>query len=259
MRIHIEDQGAGEPVVLAHAGVTDRRVWDLTVPALLGAGYRVIRYDCPGYGLSPVPPEPYSMLDVARRVLDQTRPGPVHWVGLSAGGATGADLALTEPSRVRTLSLVAPGISGYEWPSSHATRAAMEAAYERGDARGVAVEVLRRWGPMSFDAQGNVIDELASRVVLDQAGFFSSDVDYEIEEPSALDRLGSITAPTLIVLGDRDEETITEIGNLYAAGIPGSRLITLAGADHLLPLRVPGELNALLLEHFSAPEPTRPS
>jgi 3-oxoadipate enol-lactonase len=257
--LHIEDQGAGEPVVLAHAGVTDRRVWDLTVPALLDAGYRVIRYDAPGYGLSPLPPEPYSMVEIARRVLDQTRSGPVHWVGLSGGAATGADLALAEPSLVRSLSLVAPGISGYEWPSTHPLRAAMEAAYERGDGPGLAVEVLRRWGPMSFDAQGNVIDGLASRVVLDQAGWFMSDVDYELAEPSALDRLASIAVPTLIVLGDRDEQTITEIGNLYAAGISGSRLVTLAGADHLLPLRVPGELNALLLEHFSATGPNRPS
>src|SRR5919108_627148 len=49
------DGGAGEPVVLAHAGVTDRRIWDAAVPALVAAGYRAIRYDMPGYGLSPRP------------------------------------------------------------------------------------------------------------------------------------------------------------------------------------------------------------
>src|SRR5215813_9311987 len=90
MELFVEDIGAGAPVVLAHAGVTDRRVWDLTVLALLDAGYRVIRYDAPGYGLSPMPSEPYSFVDIAQRVLDQTRSGPVHWVGLSAGAATGA-------------------------------------------------------------------------------------------------------------------------------------------------------------------------
>jgi 3-oxoadipate enol-lactonase len=246
MRLHVEDHGAGDPVVLAHAGVTDRRVWDLTMPALLDAGYRVIRYDAPGYGLSPMPTEPYSLVRVALEVLDEAGLESVHWVGLSIGAATGADLAIAAPARVRSLSLVAPGLSGYEWPPPSPPVEDV-------------VGVLRRWGPMSFDAQGNVIDELASRVVLDQADLFDSEVDYELAEPSALDRLGEIAVPTLIVLGDRDEYTITDIGNLYAAGIPGSRLVILAGADHLLPLRVPGQLNSLLLAHFAGLERARPS
>lgn len=244
MQIHVEDVGSGDPVVLAHAGVTDRRVWDLTLPALVEAGYRVIRYDAPGYGLSPMPTEPYSLVRIAIEVLDAAKVGSVHWVGLSMGGATGADLAIAQPARVRTLSLVAPGLSGYEWPPREPVED--------------VVGILRRWGPMSFDAQGNVIDEPASRVLLEQTPVFESEVDFELEEPSAVDRLGEIVAPTLIVLGDRDEETITDIANLYAARIPGSRLVTLAGADHLLPLRVPGELNALLLEHFASPERSHP-
>jgi pimeloyl-ACP methyl ester carboxylesterase len=256
--IHVEDVGTGDPVVLAHAGVTDSRVWDLTVPALVEAGYRAIRYDAPGFGRSPMPAEPYSLVRLAIDVMDAAGVETAHWVGLSGGGATGVDLALAEPSRVRTLSLVAPGLSGYEWPP-YERFDAMEAAYERRDTAGLAVEVLRRWGPMSLDAQGNVIDEHASRVLLEQADWFIGDVDYEVAEPSAVERLGEISVPTLIVLGDRDDYTITDIGNLYAAGIPGSRLVTLAGADHLLPLRVPGELNALLLEHFAAPAPNRPS
>jgi len=258
VNIHVEDIGTGDPVVLAHAGVTDSRVWDLTVPALLEAGYRAIRYDAPGYGRSPLPSEPYSFVRLAIDVMDAAGVETAHWVGLSGGAATGVDLALVEPSRVRTLSLVAPGISGYDWPR-YERRDAMEAAFEAGDRAGLAVEVLRRWGPMSLDAQGNVIDEPASRTLLEQADWFIGDVDYEIEEPPAVDRLSEIAVPTLIVLGDRDEYTITDIGNLYAAGIPGSRVVTLAGADHLLPLRVPGELNALLLEHFAAPAANRPS
>ncbi len=246
MDLYVEDLGSGDPVVLAHAGVTDSRVWDETVAALLAAGYRVIRYDAPGYGRSAVPTSPYSLVDVALEVLDAAGVADVHWVGLSMGGATGADLALVAPERVRTLSLVAPGLSGYDWP-------VYTPPIE--DVTGI----LRRWGPMSFDAEGNVIDEPASRVLLEQKDWFESEIDLEVEPPSALDRLGEIAVPTLIVLGDRDEYTITEIGNLYATGIPGSRLVTLAGADHLLPLRVPGELNRLLLEHFASPAPARPS
>jgi hypothetical protein len=53
------------------------------------------------------------------------------------------------------------------------------------------------------------------------------------------------------VLGDQDVEPIADIGRRYRIGIRGARLITLAPADHLLPLRVPEQLNALLLEHLA--------
>jgi pimeloyl-ACP methyl ester carboxylesterase len=105
---------------------------------------------------------------------------------------------------------------------------------------------------MSFDEQGEVIDEPAARILLEQAAVFMSDDDFELDEPSAVERLSEISCPTLIVLGDRDDPAITDIGNVYAASIPNAQLETLAGADHLLPLRVPERLNALLVEHLAA-------
>lgn len=249
MSVYVEDQGSGEPVVLAHAGVTDSRIWDLAVPVLLDAGYRVIRYDLPGYGRSKPPTEPYSLVELALRLLDQTGVEAAHWIGLSQGGATGVDLALAHPQRVKTLALVAPGLSGYDWPKS-VNQEAMASAYSQGDAYDVAVEVLRRWGPMSFASTGEVIAEPAAQIVLDQAGWFMAEEDFEIEEPSAIDRLGEIRIPTLIVLGEQDEATITDIGRIYAEGIPGAQSVTLAGADHLLPLRAPEQLHPLLLSHF---------
>ncbi|GIH02088.1 alpha/beta hydrolase [Rhizocola hellebori] len=251
MDVYVEDQGTGEAVILAHAGVTDSRIWDLAVPALLGRGYRVIRYDLPGYGRSPRPTEFFSLVELALRVLDDAKVDVAHWVGLSQGGATGADVALAAPHRLKSLSLVAPGLSGYQWPPREYS-AAMIAADERGDAHGVAVEVLRRWGIMSFDADGELIADPASQTLLDQADWLNTEEDFQREEPSAVERLGEIAAPTLVVLGDRDVDTITDIGNLYAATIPNARLEMLTGADHLLPLRVPERLHALLFEHLEA-------
>jgi 3-oxoadipate enol-lactonase len=95
--LHIDDEGQGEPVVLAHAGVTDRRIWDAAVPALVAAGYRAIRYDLPGHGLSPRPTRPHSLVADALDVLAATGVESVHWVGLSQGAATGVDVALAHP------------------------------------------------------------------------------------------------------------------------------------------------------------------
>jgi pimeloyl-ACP methyl ester carboxylesterase len=251
MSLFLEVSGTGDPVVLAHAGVTDRRIWDLTVPALVDSGYRVIRYDAPGYGHSPRPVGPHSLVADALTVLDATGVDSVHWIGLSQGAATGADLALANSGRIRSLALIAPGMSGYDWPQLPGFDR-RQAAAERGDAYGLAVEVLRVWGPMSFDEAGQLrADDRAALVLLDQADWFMSDDD-EIEEPAAEPRLGEIAVPTLVVLGDRDVESIADIGQRYERGIPGARLVTLAPADHLLPLRVPDQLHPLLLEHLAS-------
>jgi 3-oxoadipate enol-lactonase len=249
--LHIEDEGRGEPVVLAHAGVTDRRVWDAAMPVLVAAGYRVIRYDLPGLGLSPRPTGPHSLVADALGVLDATGVESAHWVGLSQGGATGVDVALAHPERIRSLALIAPGMSGYDSPRLPGLDDRI-AAWERRDGNGLALEYLRLWGPISFDEAGRLrADDPAAAVILDQADWFLED-EQEIEEPAAEPRLAEIEVPTLIVLGDRDVESIADIGRRYAAGIRGARLVTLAGADHLLPLRVPAQLHPLLLEHLAA-------
>jgi pimeloyl-ACP methyl ester carboxylesterase len=247
-RLHIEEAGSGEPVLLLHAGVTDSRVWDTTAPLLVSAGCRVIRYDARGFGRSPASERPFSPVADALAVLDATGVPAAHFVGLSQGAATSVDAALAAPHRVRTLTLVAPGLSGYGWPplTGHERRLA---AAEAGDMHGLALEIARLWAPMSF---GTAIqpDDLASRIVREQAeGFMTGEL--EIDEPPALPRLGEITAPTLVVLGDRDLDTIDEIGRLLKDSVPGASLVTLTGADHLLPLRVPDRLHALLVDHLA--------
>jgi 3-oxoadipate enol-lactonase len=256
MATYIEDDGSGEPVLLAHAGVTDRRVWDAAAPALVAAGYRVIRYDRPGFGRSPRPTGPHSPVTDALAVLDAAGVASAHWVGLSIGADIGVQVALARPARIRSLALIAPGMFGYDWPSMPGEEE-QDAAYERGDAAGLALAILRMWAPMSFEPDGTVrAGDPAVPTVLDQADWFLADDDEESPEP-AEPRLGEIGVPTLIVLGDHDVAPITDIAQRYARGIRGARLVTLSPADHLLPLRVPDKLHPLLLEHLARAETGR--
>lgn len=250
--MHIDDEGTGEPVVLAHAGVTDRHIWDRLVPVLRDSGFRVIRYDAPGYGLSPRPTGPHSLVGDALAVLEATGVASAHWIGLSQGSATGVDLAIAHPGRIRSLALIAPGMSGYDWPELPGHERRMTVA-ESGDAGAFAVEMLRLWGPLSFDENGEPrADDPAARTLLDQADWLLGGEDDEIEGPAAEPRLGEIEVPTLIVLGDTDLPEITDIGHRLAHGIRGSRLVMLSEADHLLPLRRPDRLHPLLLEHLES-------
>jgi pimeloyl-ACP methyl ester carboxylesterase len=248
-RIYAEDEGTGEPVLLLHAGVADRRVWDTVVPALSRAGYRPIRYDMRGYGRSVPATEEHSLVRDALAVLDAAGVTGAHFVGLSQGAATSVDTALAHPDRVRSLTLVAPGLTGYEWPRLPGFERRMAIA-EAGDAHRLAVEYARLWAPLSF--AGDVRErDTAAQIIVDQAEQFMRD-EMEIEEPSAVGRLGDITAPTLIVLGDNDVDAVRDIGRLLAEGIPGARSVTVAGADHMLPLRVPDRFAEVLMAHLTA-------
>src|SRR3712207_6089407 len=53
--LHYTDQGDGQPVVLVHGWPLSGRSWESQVPALIGAGYRVITYDRRGFGQSSQP------------------------------------------------------------------------------------------------------------------------------------------------------------------------------------------------------------
>ncbi len=208
----------------------------------------MIRVDARGFGLSPPASGAYSLVGDALAVLDQLGVDDAHLVGLSQGAATSVDVALGHPARVRSLTLIAPGLSGYEWPElpGHAER--VEAS-ERGDAVAVVESEIRLWAPLSVGPDGLPVNDPAVRMMMDLVGNVLLD-DLAVAEPSAVERLGEIGVPTLVVLGDRDLDVITAIGDLLTARIPGARRVLLIGADHLVPLRLPTELAGLLAGHL---------
>jgi non-heme chloroperoxidase len=60
IRIHYEDLGSGQPVVLIHGFPLSGRSWEKQTIALLEAGYRVITYDRRGFGDSSQPSTGYD-------------------------------------------------------------------------------------------------------------------------------------------------------------------------------------------------------
>ena len=110
-----EDVGDGPAVVLLHPGLWDMRTWDRQMATFTEAGYRVIRYDLRGYGLSSRPTaEPYSHVADLCSLLDTLEVEQAALVGCSMGGAVAIDTTLTVPDRVWALVTVAAGLGGFE-------------------------------------------------------------------------------------------------------------------------------------------------
>jgi pimeloyl-ACP methyl ester carboxylesterase len=111
---HYEAAGPanGRVAVLVHGFSVPSYIWDPTFAALRDAGYRVIRYDLYGRGLSDRPDAAYDgafydkQLDELLAALKVD--GPIDLFGLSFGGYVAAHYTSTHPQRVRTLHLVDP-------------------------------------------------------------------------------------------------------------------------------------------------------
>jgi pimeloyl-ACP methyl ester carboxylesterase len=61
-------------------------------------------------------------------------------------------------------------------------------------------------------------------------------------------RLHEIVAPTLVIVGEHDDETPHSYSAYLAEQIAGARLETIAGAGHISNLEQPEAVNRLLLE-----------
>ena len=254
-----EDVGEGPAVVFLHPGLWDMRTWDPQLAPFTDAGYRVIRYDLRGYGLSSRPTvEPYSHVADLCSLLDTLDVEQAALVGCSMGGAVSIDTALTVPGRVWALVPVAAGLSGFEptaeeedwWEDAGA---GIEEAVEAGELVRAQDLRLAIWAQLGTDdAAGATI----RRIAFDNIHELTMDESGEIElDPPAAHRLHEIDTPTLVLRAEFDPPEMRRIFDLLAAGIRGARARMIEGADHVVNLRQPAAFDAAVLPFLDEVRP----
>jgi 3-oxoadipate enol-lactonase len=253
-RIAYDVAGAGEAVVLIHAGVANRSMWDDEVAALRDA-YRVIRYDTRGFGETETEKVSFSNREDVAALLDHLGEERAHLVGLSRGGQIALDFTVERPERVRSLAVVAGGISGYESPQElpAETWEPVEAMW-----KAKAWEELSEW-ETAFWADGpgqspDRVPEVRRRVhewVLSNYVAEKEEGEPQPLDPPAVGRLGAVRVPLLVVLGTLDDPGTVDAMRHLAASVPGARLEELEAA-HLVNLEHPERFNRILREHLDA-------
>ncbi|MGH2725536.1 MAG: alpha/beta fold hydrolase [Actinomycetota bacterium] len=244
-RLWYETVGEGAAVVLLHGGLWDSRMWDDQFSAL-AERCRVVRYDLRGYGRSDRPESEYSHTEDLERLMSKLKIPAAALVGLSMGGAVAIDFTLENPDRVAALVLAAPGLGGYEWSADLERRyGPAEAALKKGDIQRAAELELEIWAPGRKDTGPDVrIKEIA----MDNAHQVTLDPKLLRRlEPPAIDRLGEISVPTLVISGDRDLPDAKKIAKLIVEGVPGALRAVMQGADHIVNMRRPADFTARLL------------
>jgi 3-oxoadipate enol-lactonase len=238
-----DETGDGPPVVLLHEGVVDSRIWDPVLP-LLADRHRVVRYDQRGFGRSPLPDSPYSLVGDLMSVLDAAGIDRAALVGCSRGGGIALTAAVERPERVSALILAGSGLPGHRlqvgWSPEQIAR--WEAADAAEDFEAMAELDMEAWAPMGADP--------ALRAMFVENAVGSNSEETTTDEPVA-DRVRDISAPTLVITASRDVPAINDVGALLAREIPGARHAVIEEADHMIPWRTPEELSHLILDFLS--------
>ena len=254
-RIYFESAGVGPAVVFIHAGVSDRRMWDPQFDYFADK-FHVLRYDLRGFGKSEMPDLSYSNRADLGKVLQFLGIEKAAIVGCSMGGSTAIDFTLEHPERVIALVTIGSGVSGWnEWSDEeirHWTefmRLAKEGEIER--AREMDA-VLWLDGPGRDPSRIDPTYRRRAREIHKDNFSLARDAHPEEElRPPAIQRLGEINRPTLVLVGDSDSSEIVKIASQLAKEIPRARLVTVANAAHLPNFEHPDEFNGIVDEFLT--------
>jgi 3-oxoadipate enol-lactonase len=248
-----DDEGSGPPVVLVHAGVADRRMWDGLVDALR-AGHRLIRHDVRGVGESLPPTGPWSHHTDLLALLDELLVERAHLVGASMGAGIVVEAALARPGIAASLTLIAPGgalLDGAPEAFRPIWAAEVE-ALDRGDLDAATEINLRAWvdgprrGPGAVDPALRAFVGRMQREAFEIPEWDPEQAPEHELSPAASARLGEIACPVLVVAGDADDPAILDLSERIVARAPDAKLVVWPDVGHMLGLERPVELAALV-------------
>jgi 3-oxoadipate enol-lactonase len=246
-----EVAGSGPALLLVHAGIADRRMWDDQVRPFAEAGWTVVRADLPGFGETPLPDRPVALWAALRDLLDHLGVERAVVVGCSLGGRAAVDLALAAPDRVRALVLVGSGLAGHRFgePALFELWDRSEDALERGDHREAARVEVDTW-VVGMDRDPAAVDPEVRRRVTEMllVAYAHGEADLEEPDPPAAGRLGQVAAPTLVLVGEHDRPDLHAMAAALAGGIAGAERVDLPGTAHLPNMERPAEFNRVVLE-----------
>jgi 3-oxoadipate enol-lactonase len=245
-RLHGSDDA---PVlVLSNSLGTTQELWERQLPAL-AEHFRVVTYDHPGHGASPLPERPFTVESSGQALLgllDELGVDRASIGGVSLGGMVGMAVALEAPERVDRLVLSCT--SAYLGPPEGWLERARTVRSEGMEA--IADAVLGRWfTPGLVHAEPEIVARVRAMLAATPPEGYARCCE-AIGAWDARDRISDIAAPVLVIAGAEDPATPVEHAELIASHISRARLVVLDGAAHLANVERPDAFTAAVLEHL---------
>lgn len=250
MKLPHDELGEGPAVVLLHAGIAHRRMWDEHLEPLAAAGHRVVAVDLPGFGEAAVAAGPLAHSQDLVETMDALGIESAALVGNSFGAAVALRVAAVSPQRVSSLLLFSgPSVPEPDpSPELLAVWDAEEEVLATGDLDGAVEAVVSAWvTPQASDRVRQRIAEMQRRNYRhrDSGEELEWAADPLEEDPTLL---GRIDCPVLLAAGEDDMVDFRNAVEELAAQLPQARRARIADCGHLAPLEAPEEFRRLVLE-----------
>lgn len=254
--IHYISEGEGSPVVLFHGMAASLYDWESLRSELANAGFQTFTPDLPGHGesIKPDDPEEYTVSNVYQRMeawIDRLSLSfPMRIIGHSLGGYLGLKYTLSYPERVRSLVLINPFYSPSQL--NHGLRFFSQFPQ-------LGEKVFHLAPDWLFDAVLGMDPTNAnqfSKQAIEQIA-----MDYKRAAPQIVylgrnlddltPDLRRITAPTLVIWGDRDLTLDPASFPALVSRLPLGRDQLLFGSGHQPHIGLPQEVNRAIMEFFA--------
>jgi pimeloyl-ACP methyl ester carboxylesterase len=254
--IHISYQveGEGEPLVMI-MGFTAGRIGWMPQLRFFRKYYRVITFDNRGAGKSDKPPGPYStrmMADDTVKLMDLLGIDKAHIMGLSMGGMIAQELAINYPQRV--MKLVLASTYARQDETSGDTKEQAKFIHLAPEKKASALIGLAFNKPFYRFIFG-LLAGVQTRFVRASARVGIAGQSEACLKHDTLDRLSSITAPTLVIVGTGDRIIKPVSSEVIAGKIPNARLVKVEGASHYFSFEMKNVFNREVLNFLKSDAP----
>ena len=245
--------GTAGSVVLINGLADDLVSWDFQIPALVAAGYRVLRFDNRGIGATDAPAGPYTsslLAQDAKALADHLGFTAFHLMGVSMGGMIAEEYAIAYPDDITSLTLACTyGTADPFCQQMFAMWADL--------ARGLGVPfVMRDVALWAFTgaffeqrpADAAEFGEAMAALEMPLEAYLSQ--LNVIQRHDALERAAQISAPTLVLAGEEDILIPVRLSQRLHDAIPGAQWATVPGG-HACLWESPDIFNAVFIEFLS--------
>lgn len=246
MHFQIDGAASGPTVVFANSLGTDLRLWDALLPHL-PAGFRYVRYDKRGHGLSDLggPVSAAELADDAAALIAHIG-GPVVFVGLSIGGLIAQALAARHPDLLKAVVI---SNSAAKLGTAESWQTRIDAVRAHGLA-GIAEAVMERWFAPAFRNSPAVAPWRNMMIRTPEEGYVAACGALAGADQTEATR--ALRLPALVIAGGEDGSTPPDLVRATAALIPGAAFHIIPGTGHLPCVENPAAYAAVLTPFLKA-------
>ncbi len=247
---NVSGENKNRSVIFIHGFPFDKSIWDGQM-TLLSKDHLAVAFDLKGHGYSDPGSGQYLIefiVDDLFAVMDHLDVEKGVICGLSIGGYAAMRAIEREPSRVSGLILCNTK-SAADTNAAKLNRANQIKMILAGKRHQFAEDMARSlFAPESFDKNRTAVDRITAIMKSTSEIALIGTLIALAARMDMTESLENISAPTLIVTGDKDKVATQADAELMKSKTRNSKFVLIHGAGHLSNLENPAEFNAAILD-----------